>query len=76
MKHMRIEKKTKNSEENGKSYISFLLNSEHNATENITPSVRPYFSREQARLFLGCIGYTTANDVSQSKTGETIPFAI
>ncbi len=36
MKHMHIEKKIKNHEEKGKSFISFLLNSAHNGTRNIT----------------------------------------
>ena len=35
MKHMHIEKKIKNHEEKGKSFISFLLNSAHNGTRNI-----------------------------------------
>ena len=40
MKHMNIEKKIKNSEEKGKSFISFLLNSAHNGTQNITEGLK------------------------------------
>ena len=40
MKHMHIEKEIKNSEEKGKSIISFLLNSAHNGSQNIRVLMR------------------------------------